>query len=323
MLNRRKFLLGAVPVLMGAAREPATVMTAADAHVDGYPTVQAVRWIGEKLSQETAGRLGIRVFHSGQLGREGDTVDLVRHDVIDLTRVNFAPLNNAFPATRVAALPYVFDSTAHMRRAMDGAPGREILRRFAERDLVGLCIYDSGIRSFYNVRRAVHEPGDLHGLKVRVPPSDIFIQFCRVLGANPTPLPFGEVYSALQTRLIDGAENNIRSFHSTRQFEVARHWSETRHSHSPEALLISRQRLERMPARDRQLLLDVATESVAYMRVLWDKAEADSRAAVSAAGVQINEVNEPAFRAAAAPFVHGWLRDPADVELLRSIRGLA
>ena len=310
-------------MLIGAAREPATVLTAADAHVDGYPTVQAVRWIGERLHDETSGRLGIRMYHSGQLGREGDTVDLVRHDVIDLTRVNFAPLNNAFPATRVAALPFVFDSTGHMRRAMDAAPGREILRRFGERDLVGLCIYDSGIRCFYNVRHAIHEPRDLHGLKVRVPPSDIFIQFCRQLGANPTPLPFGEVYSALQTRLIDGAENNIRSFHSTRQFEVARYWSETRHSYSPEALLISRQRLERLPAGDRQLLLDIATASVPYMRTLWDEAEARSRAAVLADGVQINAVNEQAFRDAAAPFVRGWLRDPADVELHRAIRSLA
>lgn len=323
MLDRRQFLLGALPVLMGAAREPATVLTAADAHVDGYPTVQAVRWIGERLHEETSGRLGIRMYHSGQLGREGDTVDLVRHDVIDLTRVNFAPLNNAFPATRVAALPFVFDSTGHMRRAMDGAPGREILRRFGERDLVGLCIYDSGMRCFYNVRHAIHEPRDLHGLKVRVPPSDIFIQFCRELGANPTPLPFGEVYSALQTHLIDGAENNIRSFHSTRQFEVARYWSETRHSYSPEALLVSRQRLERMSAGDRQLLLDIATASVPYMRTLWDEAEAKSRAAVLADGVQVNAVNEQAFRSAAAPFVRGWLRDPADVELHRAIRSLA
>jgi tripartite ATP-independent transporter DctP family solute receptor len=308
---------------MGAAREPASVLTAADAHVDGYPTVQAVRWIGERLFEETGGRLGLRMYHSGQLGREGDTVDLVRHDVIDLTRVNFAPLNNAFRATRVAALPFVFDSTQHMRRAMDGAPGREILRRFGDRGLVGLCIYDSGTRCFYNVRRPVHEPRDLHGLKVRVPPSDIFLQFCGVLGANPTPLPFGEVYSALQTHLIDGAENNIRSFHSTRQFEVARYWSETAHSYSPEALLISRARLERMAPRDRALLTGLATESVEYMRKLWDRAEAESRAAVIAAGGKFNAVDTNAFHAVAAPFVRGWLRDAADVELHRAIRSFA
>ncbi|HWJ04427.1 MAG TPA: TRAP transporter substrate-binding protein [Steroidobacteraceae bacterium] len=323
MLDRRHFMLGAMPLLLGAAREPATVLTAADAHVDGYPTVEAVRWIGKRLAEETGGRLGLRMYHSGQLGRENDTVDLVRHDVIDLTRVNFAPLNNAFPATRVAALPFVFDSTAHMRRAMDGAPGREILQRFGARDLVGLCIYDSGTRCFYNVRRPVHEPADLHGLKVRVPPSDIFLDFCRVLGANPTPLPFGEVYSALQTHLIDGAENNIRSFHSTRQFEVARYWSETAHSYSPEALLISRARLDRLEPRDRHLLTDIATASVPYMRQLWDEAEAKSRAAVIADGVRINAVDTAAFHAAAAPFVQTWLRNPEEQALHRAIRSLA
>lgn len=323
MIDRRRFLLGAVPVLMGAARPAGTVLTAADSHVAGYPTVEAVRWIGERLREQTSGRLDIRQYHSGQLGRENDTVDLARHDVIDITRVSSAALNNAFPATRIAGLPYVFDSTAHMRRALDGAPGAEIRRRFQQRGLVGLCIYDSGIRSFYNVRRAVHEPGDLHGLKVRVPPSDIFIEFSRVLGANPTPLPFGEVYSALQTHLIDGAENNIRSFHSTRQFEVARHWSETQHSYAPDVLLMSAARLERMKAADRLLLQDIATQSVAYMRTLWDDAEAKSRAAVQAAGVQINEVNLPAFKAKAEPFLRSWLSDPADLELYRAIRGLA
>jgi TRAP-type C4-dicarboxylate transport system substrate-binding protein len=173
------------------------------------------------------------------------------------------------------------------------------------------------------VRRAVHEPGDLHGLKVRVPPSDIFIEFCRVLGANPTPLPFGEVYSALQTHLIDGAENNMRSFHSTRQFEVARHWSETQHSHAPDVLLMSGARLASLSTADRLLLQDIATESVGYMRSLWDQAEATSRAAVQAAGVQINAVNMPAFRAVAEPFLRDWLNDPADMALYRSIRSLA
>jgi tripartite ATP-independent transporter DctP family solute receptor len=316
-------MLGAVPLLLGAARPPQTVLTAADAHADHYPTVEAVRWIGDRLQEETNGRLGIRVYHSGQLGREGDTVDLVRHDVIDLTRVNFAALNNAFPATRVAALPFVFDSTEHLRRAVDGAPGREILRGFGARGLVGLCVYDSGSRCFYNVRRPVYVPADLHGLKIRVPPSDIFIQFGRVLGANPTPLPFGEVYSALQTHLIDGAENNVRSFHSTRQFEVARYWSETRHSYSPEALLVSDARLARLAPGDRALFTDIATASVAHMRRLWDEAEATSREAVMGDGVQFNAVDEKAFRAAAAPFVTGWLQDPADAALFRSIRSLA
>ena len=181
------------------------VLTAADVHVNGYPTVEAVRWMGETLARETHGRLAIRIYHSGQLGRETDAINLARFGALDIARVNVAALNNAFPLTDVLALPYVFEDVAHMRRALDGAAGREILAAFEARGLKGLAFYDSGMRCFYNHRRPVVEPSDLKGLKIRVPPSDIFVGLVRALGANPTPLSYGEVFSALQTHLIDGA----------------------------------------------------------------------------------------------------------------------
>lgn len=133
-------------------------------------------------------------------------------------------------------------------------------------------------------------PGDLHGLKLRVPPSDMFIRLVRALGANPTPLSYGEVYSSLQTRLVDGAENNWRTFHSSRQFEVARHWAQSEHSYSPEALLMSRRRFDALSGDDQELTLTVATQSVPYMRELCDRAEAESRAVVIAAGVRVTDV---------------------------------
>jgi len=327
MLTRRDALLlcagGALAATRPLAAMPDRVLNAADVHVSGYPTVEAVRWIGERLAAATGGELGVRVYHSGQLGREHDTVEMARFGAIDLTRVNFAALTNAFPLTGVAALPYVFDSVEHMRRAMDGEPGRRILEDFARRDLVGLAIYDSGVRCVYNVRRPIHRPADLAGLKIRVPPSDIFIEIGRALGANPTPLPFGEVYSSLQTHLIDGAENNIRSFHSSRQFEVARYWSETRHSYSPEALLMSRRSFDRLGAAEQSLLLRLATESVPVMRAAWDEAERSSRAAVLAAGVQINDVQLQEFARATRPVVEARLAAPPMRRLYEDIQALA
>lgn len=299
------------------------MLNAADVHVDGYPTVEAVRFIGRVLERETTGRIGIRVYHSGQLGRETDTVDLVRHGVLQLTRVFFGALNNAFPLTGVLGLPYVFDSTTHMRRVVDGSTGAKIRAAFASRDLVGLAIYDSGVRCFYNTRRPVHVPADLAGLKLRVPPSDMFIDLVRALGGNPTPLPYGEVFSALQTRLIDGAENNVRSFHSSRQFEVARYWSLTEHSYAPEALLMSRHSFESMSAADRALLTDAADESVKHMRVLWDRSVADADAAVRAAGVAVNDTDRVAFRRAAEPQLRRYLEDPAIARLYAAIRATA
>jgi tripartite ATP-independent transporter DctP family solute receptor len=327
-MNRRDALIGLGA--MCTAHSPAAaaltgegLMTAADVHIDGYPTVQAVRWMGERIAAQTDGRLRIRVYHAGQLGRESDTVDLARFGALDITRVNFAPLNNSFPATRVFSLPYVFESVEHMRRAVDSKPGAAVLEQFQQRELLGLAIYDAGSRSFYNVRRPVHEPADLHGLKIRVPPSDIFIAAIAALGGNPTPLPFGEVYSAMQTHLIEGAENNWRTFHTSRQFEVAHYWSQTDHSYSPEALLFSRRTYEALAPRDREIVVEAARASVPYMRTLWDQMEAESRTQVLAAGVQANDVDVAAFRKAAAPIHERYLADRASRELFDSIRGLA
>lgn len=325
-LDRRTFIasLGA----LGALESPFAhaldrSMTAADVHVAGYPTVEAVRWIGKRLEKETNGRLRIRVYHAGQLGRESDTVDLARYGAIDFTRVNFAPLNNPFPVTQIFSLPYVFDSVAHMRRAADGAPGRAVLESFQRRGLIGLAIYDAGTRSFYNVRRPVYEPADLNGLKMRVPPSDIFIELARALGANPTPLPYGEVYSAMQTHLIDGAENNWRTLHTSRQFEVANYWSGTEHSHSPEALLLSKRTFDALTPSDQELLIETARESVPYMRSLWDRMEEDSRKHVIASGIQVCEIDQAAFHRAAQPVLERYLRTESLRTLYEQIRALA
>ena len=263
------------------------------------------------------------MFFSGQLGRESDTVDLARFGALDIARVNFAPLNNPFPATRIFSLPYVFDSVAHMRRAADSAVGRTVLEGFGKRELIGLAIYDAGSRCFYNVSRPVRTPADLHGLKVRVPPSDIFIRLAHALGANPTPLPFGEVYSALQTGLIDGAENNWRTLHSSRQFEVAKHWAQTDHSYSPEALLMSRRTFDALSASDRNVVLEAAGASVAHMRTLWDRMEEESRQFVMKAGVAVTEVDRAAFHAAARPVLEAHLKDPSLRRLYEDIRALA
>jgi tripartite ATP-independent transporter DctP family solute receptor len=328
MLSRRALLAGvAAACVMAKARadtSPAALeLTATDVHVQGYPTVEALRWIGETLQHESNGRLRLRLYHSGQLGRESDSIDMTRFGALDITRVNMAALNNPFPATRVLSLPYVFDSTQHMRRCLDGAVGRQILAAFGARDLVGLAFYDSGARCFYNTHRPVVEPQDLQGLKIRVPPSDIFMDTIGGLGANPTPLPYGEVFSALQTHLIDGAENNWQSFHTTRQFEVAHYWSQSEHSYSPEALLMSRRRLDSMTPSDRSLLLDICARSVPVMRALWDRSETESRDYVLGKGVKANAVDRAAFVRAATPTLNAWLRDDTVGALYKSIRALA
>jgi tripartite ATP-independent transporter DctP family solute receptor len=221
------------------------------------------------------------------------------------------------------SLPYVFESTEHMRRSVDSTAGRLILEAFERRGLVGLAIYDSGARCFYNHLRRVIEPGDLKGLKIRVPPSDMFVSLIRALGANPTPLSYGEIFSALQTRLIDGAENNWTTFQTSRHFEVARFWAQSEHSYSPEAVLMSQRRYQSLSQRQQELVRTAAAESVPYMRKLWDTSEAVSRAAVEKAGIQVTQVHRAAFQRVAAPLLAAYTQDPLLQRIYQEIRAVA
>jgi len=332
-LSRRRLLLAgagaacALP-LAGLARGAdaaggTRMLTASDVHVANYPTVEAVRWIGQTLRERTGGRLDIRLYHSGQLGRESEAIDMARFGVIDITRVYSGALNNAFPLTRVLCLPYVFDSVAHMRHALDHGIADAVLRGFEARDLVGLAVYDSGARCFYNTRHPIHRPADMRGLKLRVASSDMFIELVRLLGANPTPMSLGDTFSGMETRMIDGAENNLRSFHSSRHFEAARYWSQSEHSYAPDILLVSRATFDSLAPADRRLLVETARASVEVMRRHWDESEGRARQAVLEHGVEFNEVDMPAFHAAVRPLREAYLRDPALADLHRRIRQFA
>ncbi len=330
MTSRRQFLAGAVaacaagalPGLHAAADAP-RVLTATDVHVKDYPTVQAVQWLGEQLERETDGRLRLRQYHSGQLGRESEAIDMARYGAIDITRVYSGALNNAFPLTQALCLPYVFDSVAHCRRALDGHVGDEVLQSFRARGLVGLAIYDSGPRCFYNTKHALHHPRDLHGLKLRVASSDIFLQLMRMLGANPTPMSLGETFSAMETHMIDGAENNMRSFQSSRHFEAAHYWSQSEHSYAPDVLVMSQRSFDSLAPADRERVVELARQSIDVMRRTWDASEAKARQQVIDAGVKLNDVDMPAFRQAAAPLLAQY-RQRAEIDAIyRRIRDFA
>jgi tripartite ATP-independent transporter DctP family solute receptor len=262
--DRRNILAAGAAFGLGACArgEAGGALTAVDVHPHDYPTVAAVRWLGEELARETGGRLSIRSYPSGQLGTENDTVALTRFNVLDICRVTAAALNNTFPLTCALVLPYTFQSEDHMRRSVDSDVGQAILDSFVSHELIGLALYDGGARSMYSARGPIRTPADMRGLKVRVPRSDIFLEMLNTMGANATPIPFGEVFTGLQTHLIDAAENNWSTFQSTRQYEVARYWSETQHCHSPDVLMFSKARHDAMAPGDRDLLRAKARESV-------------------------------------------------------------
>lgn len=281
-------LPGCKPIMSG-------VLTGADAHPGDYPTVRAVEFMGRYLSQRTDGRLDIKVFAGGQLGSETDTLEITSFGGIDLNRVNFAPLNSIEPMTLPFSLPFVFKSVSHMRRVVDSEVGDEVLAAMEPHNLIGLCIYDSGARSFYNQQRPIRSPADMQGMKIRVPASDLYVAMVNALGANAVPIPFGEIYQSLAQGVIDGAENNWPSFVGERHYEVTEYLSLTQHLLTPEALVMSKDSWDRLPPDDRALLREAAKASVVEMRRLWDARVEEAKSAIAASHIDVNEVETQPF----------------------------
>lgn len=310
----------AAPWIGGRASAQAITLRSSDVHPDGYPTIEGVKFMGRLIEERTGGRIRIQVFHSRQLGDEKDSLEQTRFGVIDMTRVNTAPLNNLVPETLVAGLPFLFRDTAHMQQVMDGPIGEEIGRATLPHGLVTLCYYDAGARSFYTRARPARTPDEMKGLKIRVQQSDMWVAMMRAFGANATPLPYGEVYSALQTGVVDGAENNFPSFLTARHFEVAKQYSMTEHSLTPEILAMSKIRFDRLPRPDQEIIRQAAKESVPHMRGLWVKLEEEARRQVEAGGAQVHQADKPAFAKLIQPVYDQFVRDAKLKSLVERMR---
>ena len=305
-LSRRGLIAGGLS-LAAVATLPACkpiisdLLTGADAHPADYPTVRAVEFMSRYLAQKTDGRLGIKVFAGGQLGNETDTLEITSFGGLDFNRVNFAPLNSIEPMTLPFSLPFVFDSVDHMRRVVDSEVGDEVLAAMEPHGLIGLAIYDSGARNFYNARRAIASPADMAGLKIRVPGSDLYVAMVNALGANAVPIPFGEIYQSLAQGVIDGAENNWPTFVGERHYETTGYLSLTGHLLTPEALVMSKISWDKLSTGDQSLVREAARKSVTEMRRLWDLRIADAMTTIAASKVKVNEVDKAPFAALMRP----------------------
>jgi len=281
--------------MAGAALAQNIVLRSSDTHPDGYPTVEAVKYMGQLLEERSNGRIKIEVYHASQLGEERDALEQTRFGVIDMIRTSLGPLSTMVPEATVFSMPYIFRSVDHMHSVVDGAIGEEFLAAFEPYNLIGLAFYDSGARSFYTRTRAIKSKDDLKGLKYRVQQSDIFVDMMNALGADAVPMNYGEVYSAIQTGVIDGAENNFPSYVSSGHYDVAKHFTLDEHLIMPEIVAVSAHTWARLSPEDQQLLRQAARDSVARQRALWQAAEDKSRQAVIDGGGQIFEVEKQPF----------------------------
>ena len=303
-------------VLPAAARD----FRSADVHPADYPTVLAVQEMGKLLKERSGGKLAVRVFPSGALGTEKDNIEQLRIGALDMMRINVAPLNAVVPETIVTGLPFVFRSTEHMRKVLDGPVGDEILAAMEQHGLVGLCFYDSGARSFYS-KKPIHKVADMKGMKIRVIQSDLFVAMVEALGANPTPMPYGEVYTALKTGIVDAAENNWPSYESSRHFEAAKYYNTSEHSLAPEVLVFSKKVWDGLSKDEQAAIRKAAKDSVPYMRKLWDEREVKSRKVVEAAGAQVVAIpNRQEFIDAMKPVYAKFASTPRLQDLVKRIQ---
>lgn len=294
---------------------------AADTQTAEYPTVQALFLMDRLVRERTGERHSIKVFHSRQLGEEKETIEQTRVGAIDINRSSTAPFASFVPEVGVLALPYLFRSTEHLHRVIDGPIGREILDQFEPYGFIGLAFLDSGARSLYNAVRPVRTPADLKGLRIRVQQSDQMIALVQALGAEPVPLPYGQVVTGLSTGLVDGAENNWPSYVSTDHHRFARHHTATEHVMTPEVLVISAKAWAGLDDADRRVFRDAAREAALSMRREWFEWEARARAEAAADGVlSATEVDKAAFARAAETIYDRFVTDPRLRDLVERIR---
>ncbi len=266
-------------------------------------------FLGERLAEKSGGRLRVDVYSSGQLGSERECLELVQLGGLAMTKVSASVLEGFAPEFKVFGLPYLFRDDAHKNAVLDGPLGREILAAPQSKFMRGLCYYDSGSRSFYT-KKPVHTPADLKGLKIRVQESPMAFALIRAFGASATPIAWGELYTALQQGVVDGAENNPPSFHLARHYEVCKYYSLDEHTSVPDVVVVGTHFWNSLTPQEQQWLQEAADESAVHQRKLWAESTAASLAAVEKAGVEIIRPDKAAFRAAVAELHASAKQDP-------------
>ena len=295
----KKWILVLTALALVFAALPATaaptVLRLGETHVADYPTTKGNYEFARLVEERTGGRIKIEVYHSSQLGQEKAVIEQVQFGAVDFTRVSISPLSAFAPAFDALQMPYLYRGEEHMWKVLDGPIGEEFLASLEPANFIGLAWYDSGARNFYNSKKEIKSVADLKGMKIRVQESQLMMGLVSALGAVPTPMPFGEVYSALQTGVIDGAENNWPSYFSTSHYEVAKYFTLDGHTRVPEILIASKISMDKLSKEDREIIKQAAKDSMPHQIKLWKEFEKVAEDKVRAAGSIITELTPEAL----------------------------
>jgi tripartite ATP-independent transporter DctP family solute receptor len=278
----------------GAQAQQKLVLKASDVHPEGYPTVEAVESMGKKLSAETNGRLSVQMFPSMQLGGEKEAIEQAQVGAIAFARVSVGALGPVVDQLNVFNLPYVFRNTEHMRKVIDGKIGQDLLDAVTNsgKGLIGLCWMDAGARNFYDTKKPIKDLADLKGQKIRVMGNPMFVEMANAMGANGVPLGYDQVFSSLQTGVIDGAENNPPSFVFDNHYQVAKYYTIDEHLIVPEMLVMSKKIFDSLSKEEQADVKKAAREAQMEERKLWDAYEKQAMEKAQKAGIQIIHVSD-------------------------------
>ena len=309
-----------VAALAGCGRQDDVVeLKMAHALSATHPVHRAMLYMAERLEHHSGGTMRLEVYAGGQLGRERELIELLQIGSIAMTKVSTSPLEGFVPEMKIFNVPYLFRDEAHYYAVLDSEIGEQLLLAPQRVRLRGLGWYDAGSRSFYTVTKPIEAPGDLAGLKIRVQESQAALQMVTSFGAAPTPIAFGEIYTALQQGVVDGAENNPPSYYLSGHYEVAKYYTLDEHTTVPDILLISQYVWERLEPEQREWLQQAVDESVAYQRELWREETEVALAAVEAAGARVIRPDKEAF-AGQVNGIHALFDGTAVGELIERIR---
>lgn len=324
----RKFLLitaGSLVFLYGCNQIQTDTKTIRLAHGmnTSHPVHEAMVVMSDLVNEYSNGQLRMLVYPNQQLGTERELLELVQLGSIDITKVTSAVLENFVPEMRVFSLPYLFRDDEHANKVLEGEIGKEILLAGEPYLLRGLTYYDAGTRSFYTKSTPIRSPEDLDGLKIRVMESQMAVNMIEEMDGSPTPISFGELYTALQQGVVDGAENNLPSFHSTRHYEVARYLSIDEHTMLPDVLLMSTFSWNALNEQEQIWLQEAADSSAVYQKKIWAEAEVEALRIVQEDGVEVNYPDKEPFMESTEPIYESFRNsEPEFYDLIQRIRNI-
>ena len=279
------------------------VLKAADVHPAGYPNVVAIEHMGQKLDAATHGHIKFQMFPGGVLGGEKEMIEQTQVGAIQILRTSLGPLGPVVPEVNVFNMPFVFRNEAHMRAVIDGPIGQEILDKItaSPAKMVALGWMDGGSRSLYT-KKPVRTPADLKGMKIRMMGNPLFVDTMNAMGGNGISMGYGEVFTALQTGILDGAENNPPSYFTANHYQTgAKYYTQTNHLIIPEIFVMSKITWDKLSPQEHALVKKFAREAQFEQRALWDKSVAEYSAKLKAAGVEFIAIDDKAFYDDTAP----------------------